>query len=358
MERRAEYLRGKPILKAIPFNVVFCTIIAVLLYVFRFAPEGKEPNFMHHFVFSQAVGNLCCIFIMIVIHRHKSVDNRIFILFVFFSLVMGAVLGGLISSIILGINPLWIAQEYGFALRILFGTILFGSVITYFWHSHYKIIKTQTMAHEERIKRLSSEKEVAEANLKLLQAQIEPHFLFNTLSNILSLLDTDLEKGKSMLTDLTRYLRASLPKIRKEKATMGEEMALIRDYLKIFQVRMGHWLKVRMDLPDHLKEAVFPPMLLQPMVENAVKHGLEPKVDGGMVSISVSKDGDCLRLEVADTGLGLRPDGGPGTGLTNVKERLSTLYGEKGKLILEENMPSGLKAIIEIPYEKNHSHHS
>jgi sensor histidine kinase YesM len=206
---------------------------------------------------------------------------------------------------------------------------------------------------QERIKRLSSEKQAIEVNLRLLQAQIEPHFLFNTLSNILSLLDTDLKKGKSMLMDLTRFLRISLSKTREGATTLGQEVEMVKAYLNIFKVRMEDRLRYKLDVPNGIKDLPFPPMLIQPLVENAIRHGIEPRVDGGEVTVRVRKNGDVLRVEILDTGTGLHEDGAAGFGLSNVRERLQSLYGDKGRLILEENRPSGLKAIIEVTYDSD-----
>jgi len=235
----------------------------------------------------------------------------------------------------------------------LFLGVMFGSIITYFFSSREQIAESQAQAQEEKIKRLTSEKKAAEANLKLLQAQIEPHFLFNTLSNALSLLDTDPKKGKSMLVDFIQYLRASLSKIREQKATLGQEMEMIQAYLNIFKVRMGDRLHYKIDLPEKLKANTFPPMLIQPLVENAIKHGLEPKVDGGEIFISGEVKDGLFRLEVVDTGDGFKGDKNFGMGLSNIRERLQTLYGNSGRLILKENEPSGLKATIEVPHGKS-----
>jgi sensor histidine kinase YesM len=235
--------------------------------------------------------------------------------------------------------------------------LLFGSIISYFFVSRDTISATKALVQEERIKRLTSEKKAVESNLKLLQAQIEPHFLFNTLSNILSLLETDLEKGKCMLEDLIHYLRTSLSKTREDTTTIGQEIEMIRAYMNIFKVRMGDRLRYKMDIPDNLKNLPFSPMLIQPLVENAIKHGLEPKIEGGEVSISGEKIGETLRLEIADTGVGFYEESALGTGLSNIRERLQSLYGENGRLILEENRPCGLKAIIEVPHARDQSHH-
>ena len=120
-------------------------------------------------------------------------------------------------------------------------------------------------------------------------------------------------------------------------------------YLRIFKVRMGRRLAYRFDIPEALRELPLAPMLVQPLVENAIKHGLEPKVGGGEIVIRAHRNGDGLRVEISDTGLGLQTSGNTGTGLENIRERLQSLYGEKGRLILEPNDSSGVKAIIEVP---------
>jgi sensor histidine kinase YesM len=211
--------------------------------------------------------------------------------------------------------------------------------IGYYFYSKARIKISKEIIQQERINRLSSEKQALEANLRLLQAQIEPHFLFNTLSNVLSLIDTDPARGKSMLGDLIHYLRTSF----------DQEMNIIKAYLNIQNVRMGERLRFSIELPDALREYPLPPMLLQPLIENAVKHGLEPAIEGGEIIIKVMEEDDFIRIEVQDTGNGFSAYDTAGVGIANVRERISLLYGNKGQLILEANDPHGVKAIIEVP---------
>jgi sensor histidine kinase YesM len=206
------------------------------------------------------------------------------------------------------------------------------------------------LLREEQIKSLTLEKQTLEPRLRLLQAQIEPHFLFNTLSNVLSLLESDPARGRAMLEDLTRYLRSSLSRTRDRLTTLGQEMDLVRAYLDIYKVRMGERLRYTIEIPEKLREVPFPPLLVQPLVENAVKHGLETKIEGGEILIKAEAPDGCYRLVVADTGLGLQDDAISGIGLANVKERLVALYEGKARLILEDNNPSGLKVTMEIPH--------
>lgn len=184
----------------------------------------------------------------------------------------------------------------------------------------------------------------------MLQAQIEPHFLFNTLSNILSLLDTDVGKGKIMLHDLTRYLRASLTGTRASWTTLGGEMELIEAYLNILKVRMGRRLEFEIEIDEELRRAVFPPMLIQPLVENAVIHGLDPEIDGGSIRISAGRDENTLQIVIADTGRGFGSDMSSGLAITNIRERLETLYGPEGRLVPSENTPRGVRVVLVVPY--------
>ena len=325
------------------YTVVFNTIIAIFLTSVKFG-DGLVKNF----IFSQCIGISICSCILIGLYFVKPKRPLIELFVIITAMIVGSVIGALLGSIATGIHPS-IFLQYGFAIRPVILGLLFGSIISYFFISRETISATKTLVQEERIKRLTSEKKAVESNLRLLQAQIEPHFLFNTLSNILSLLETDLDKGKCMLEDLIHYLRTALSKTRGDTTTIGQEMEMIRAYMNIFKVRMGERLRYNIDVPDKINDIPFPPMLIQPLVENAIKHGLEPKIEGGEVFIHGEENEEILRLEIADTGVGFYEDGNFGTGLSNIRERLQSLYGDKGRLILEENRPCGLRAIIEVP---------
>ena len=346
MKSAKEHLTIKTVIKFFLYTVGFNTLIAIFLTGIQFG-----DGFLINFTISQCIGLSICTCVLI---AHLFFDNTgpLFkAILVAAALIIGSLGGSYLGSVVSELSPNILFEKHGL-IQLLFLGVMFGSIITYFFSSREQIAESQAQIQEEKIKRLTSEKKAAEANLKLLQAQIEPHFLFNTLSNVLSLLDTNPQKGKSMLVDFIQYLRASLSKIRDEQATLGQEMDMIRAYLSIFKVRMGDRLNYKIDLPQHLSAIFFPPMLIQPLVENAIKHGLEPRVDGGEILISgIEKDG-FLRLAVADTGGGLIEQREFGMGLANIRERLQSLYGESGRLILEENQPHGLKATIEVPHGK------
>lgn len=220
----------------------------------------------------------------------------------------------------------------------------------YFYHEEKQYI-TEKRIIEERIKRINNEKMVTETYLRLLQAQIEPHFLFNTLTSILSLTDTDLQKAKKMHDNFMQYLKTTLSKTRSSVTTIAQEIELIKAYLDIFKVRMGKRLNYTIETDDEANDLPFPSMLIQPIVENAIKHGLEPKIDGGKIRIKISKkERDRLNWEIEDTGLGMSEKSHLGTGLSNIMERIEALYGKDGHLKIKESRPSGVKVILEVPY--------
>jgi signal transduction histidine kinase len=193
-------------------------------------------------------------------------------------------------------------------------------------------------------------KQAIEAELKLMQAQVEPHFLFNTLASVQFLTETDPPKAGQMLGHLLAYLRAALPQLRSGSSTLGQEIDLASAYLSIMQMRMGPRLAFTVDVPSALRAHPFPPMLLMSVVENAIKHGIEPQAEGGEVRLEARRADDTLRVAVTDTGGGLAASAGKGIGLSNLRERLKALYGQRSIFTLEGLAPRGARASIEIPY--------
>ena len=194
-----------------------------------------------------------------------------------------------------------------------------------------------------------------EAQLKLLQAQIEPHFLFNTLANVLSLIDADPPRARGMLEAFVDYLRHSLHQQRRDETSVGAELALAQAYLQLLAARMDDRLRFEIAASDAAREARIPPLLLQPLVENAIRHGLEPKIEGGTVRIDARCLGDRLQLAVTDDGQGLdapRRAGirNNGVALANIRERLAARYGSRATLRLEPLQP-GTRALLDIPLE-------
>lgn len=205
------------------------------------------------------------------------------------------------------------------------------------------------------------ERQVAEARLQALQAQVEPHFLFNTLGAVEHLIETDPPRAATMQRHLIAFLRGAMPRMRGEAVTLGEEVELCRNYLAIMKIRMEDRLDYSIDLPPELAGASFPPMMLQSVVENAIKHGLEPKAEGGSILISARAAAGRLRVAVADSGLGFGQAGaataGTGIGLNNIRERLTGLFGDRAALVISPNAPTGAQVAIEIPHDGPNGNH-
>ena len=201
--------------------------------------------------------------------------------------------------------------------------------------------------------------QASEAKLRLLQSQLEPHMLFNTLANLQALISLDPARAQTMLEHLIAYLRATLSASRSTTMhPLASEFERLRDYLALMHIRMGPRLQVRLELPEALACLPMPPLLLQPLVENAIRHGLEPQVQGGLLEVRAWQEAQQLVLEVSDTGQGLCQSqdrqaasgyDGSGFGLAQVRERLVTLYGDAGRLTLSDHAPSGTRAVLRLP---------
>jgi LytS/YehU family sensor histidine kinase len=206
----------------------------------------------------------------------------------------------------------------------------------------------QIMAREQ-IRTLSTEKQLVEAQMRMLQAQIEPHFLFNTLANVVSLIDPAPAKARLMLENFISYLRASLAASRSTQGTVAQEARLLTSYLELLKIRMGDRLSYRIDLAGDVGRQPLAPMLLQPVVENAIKHGLEPKVEGGHVDVRIWREGPRLKAMVEDNGLGFDPHNSGGVGLANLRERLAVLYDNGASVNVLERSP-GTAVLLDLPY--------
>jgi two-component sensor histidine kinase len=195
-------------------------------------------------------------------------------------------------------------------------------------------------------------REETERQLQLLQAQLEPHFLFNTLANVRRLYRTDPEAGTRAIDSLLTYLRAALPELRRDTAKLHSELELVRSYLELFRLRMGRRLTYSIAADPALLEAEFPPMLLVTLVENAIKHGIEPTRDGGHVAVSAQTQGATLEVRVSDNGVGFggAASSGTGLGLANVQRQLATRYGSRARLDLAACVPHGVMASIALPW--------
>jgi LytS/YehU family sensor histidine kinase len=203
------------------------------------------------------------------------------------------------------------------------------------------------LAEKEQLERTA-----LEANLAALQAQIEPHFLFNTLASIDQLILTDPPRASRMQQSLIRYLRSAMPQMRDgSRPTLGQQVELSRAFLEIMAVRMDERLQTAINVPEGLKSATFPSMMLQTLVENAIRHGLEPKAEGGRLEIGAEIVDGQLAVKICDTGVGFAPNAESGVGLANIRERLKAIYKGRAELAITVPPEGGTCATIKVPYE-------
>ena len=248
-------------------------------------------------------------------------------------------------------NPLVFSVSIWFGMRTL-------STLN---HRSESIQAAQSAAAREQAVRAESAQTLAMADLKALQAQIEPHFLYNTLANLQLLIRQDGARADAMTGHLIDYLRARLPLMRAHSAPLVAEFDMVRSYLEILKIRMGHRLSVEFDLPDDCEQARVPPLVVMTLVENAIKHGLEPKRGGGSIAISAARQEGWIQIRVADTGVGFGAatgtQGGSGVGLVNIQERLRLSYpeardaqGQGARVELMNHTPQGVVAVLHLPF--------
>lgn len=209
--------------------------------------------------------------------------------------------------------------------------------------------ESEATAHECDLEAAQLDEQAAQSYLQVLEAQIEPHFLFNALATVKRLFQTDPENGDRMLDSLMRYLAIALPQMRTGESTLGREAAQAEAYLQVQQIRMGRRLAYRFEIPESLRDARMPSLMLPTLVENAIKHGLGPLPEGGSIAIGARADGNRLHVDVSDTGRGFVQSSGAGTGLANIRARLATKYAPEGRLTLAPRQPHGVTVTITLP---------
>jgi len=227
--------------------------------------------------------------------------------------------------------------------------IVLGAMLTAVGEFYWRELRSLREMQEAESDSARYEREMVAARLQVLQAQIEPHFLFNTLANVRRLYDKDPVDGRAMLESLMRYLETALPRMRDAESTLGRDVDLVDAFLHIHEIRMGRRLAYGLDVPASLHACRIPPMMLLTLVENALKHGIGPTIDGGRIQVSAHREGSELTLTVADTGRGFAPGSGSGMGLANIRARLAAEFGDRGHLALGNNVFGGATATIVLP---------
>lgn len=325
MKKTMSYL-----LATLAFNTAIAGLLTLAL---------NDVGFVNNFVFAHCIGLSIALGSLLILARIKNSRRRATALAL--SLPVSVATGVSIALSITGLGN-WSEPRTGQAMAIGLFFGLIGAIAL--------LLAERIDAEVKQGKLLSSESEKREieAHLKLLQAQIEPHFLFNTLANVSSLIDSNPALAKTLLERLNDWLRVALARTRSDRTTLGDEIDMLENYLQIMKIRFGERLDWRIDVPETTRHLPFPPMLLQPLVENAVRHGIEPKLGGGEIRISAALGQDCLSIEVSDNGMGLNANG-KGTGLTNIDARLASLFGNAGRLALNNNADAGITAKLSLP---------
>lgn len=339
-------MKQKPTLKRVLQIVVFNTVIALGITAFM------QQNLWINLVYSQCIG--LSIWALIDFGQYWLVSDlqlqwrRLFLI-----APIGAALGYLLGTAAAqrffpGHDFHHWSSHPNQALGFLLISLVAGGISTYFFMSREQLALARAdMARTQR-EAEAAQRQAAQAQLTLLQSQLEPHMLFNTLANLRALISLDPERAQTMLDHMVAYLRATLGASRATLHPLQTEFDRLGDYLELIKVRMGPRLHYTLTLPDELASLNVPPLLLQPLVENAIKHGLEPKVAGGSVLVSARQQGSQITLEVQDTGVGLAAGAvaTEGFGLAQLRERLQTVYGPTATMNLVADSAGGTRAIV------------
>jgi len=331
-------------------TLAFCLAISAVQYAFQ-----PEQSYGMPLAYSLCIGTLGWAFIDMGRHLFPSSAETGWptgwrgIALPAGGIALGFTLGSLLADAWTG-HSTWNSAHLRVSLGI---TLLAGAACTYWFYTRGKSAWLEARMAEVH-------GQATEARLRLLETQLEPHMLFNTLANLRVLVATDPARAQHMLDRLIAYLRATLAASRSVEHPLADEFARLADYLELMAVRMGPRLAYAFDLPEALQGALVPPLLLQPLVENAIRHGLEPQVAGGRIDVQARllEGGTRVQLSVHDTGAGLGAAPAPhGTrfGLQQVRERLATLYGTAGTLELIADSAGGTSAIAIFPL-KTHAH--
>ena len=257
-------------------------------------------------------------------------------------LILGLALGG---TLLAGRPALLLAGGAPLLIALLVGVM---ALVGFELLKHLRDTRDRLLRAERDA--LARGKALAEAELRVLQAQVEPHFLFNTLANVISLIRTRPARAARLLEGLTSWLRASLSRTRRVDGTLADELEVVRTYLDVQALRMDGRLAYEVRAEPGLERVRLPPLLVQPLVENAVRHGIEPSAAGGRVEVRATRSAGAVRVRVTDDGVGLRPDAaGSGVGIANVRERLAATFGRRGRLVVTENPGGGVRADLRIP---------
>ena len=350
-KRRSPYYRMLPDARyALALNVICALVITFIL--------NPGSHFGQNLVASMCIGTIAFLLIdgmrLTLWGEGQRPKVLPFMLIILISVPVAQMLGLTLFGWLTGVD---VGGFENLLPTQMMGTLVFTLLATggavLFFSSREKIARLQMTAAQEKARAESVARQAMQAQLQLLQAQIEPHMLFNTLANLQGLISFDPERAQLLLDQLIQYLRATLSSSRAGSTTLEQEFSLMQAYLGLMSIRMGARLRFTLDLPEALRQVKVPPMLLQPLVENAIQHGLEPKIEGGHVHVQASTDSGVLMLTVSDDGLGLDHPGqtkGTHLGVANIRERLRGMHGDAASLSLAANHPAGATACLTLPF--------
>jgi hypothetical protein len=337
------------------FNTAVAVVLSLIAWSFGQRPEPLQ-YLKVNWVIAQAIGFTIHVLFDVAAKllghaRIEAFDTPRRVLFFGGLPAVGCVIGYWIGFTLLGVS---VARMIEGTPRVGIAVIVVSIIVSTFWYRYMankaRLAEAQAARERERTRNVELERLALDAQLRSLQAQIEPHFLFNTLANVVSLIDAAPDKARGMLERLIDLLRASLVASRGDRTTLGQELALVTAYLGILRIRMGERLSYSIDVPAELAGARLPPLALQPLVENSIKHGIEPKVGGGRVALTARRVADAIEIEVADDGEGFPTGAAAGVGLANLRERLAAAYGQRAQLTIE-NLAPGTRVRLSIPVE-------
>ncbi|MCW8329914.1 histidine kinase [Photobacterium sp. SDRW27] len=322
-------------------SICLCIGIALITFMIR----GGE--FSRHLIIAFGYGGICNAISLLIQYYWPSWRSSLH----FFLVVGGTLFLGTLHAMMWSV---WYpVQDGGNDFFSLVGfSLFFSTLIYYFFYNREKALLYESELRQARLTQAEQEKALVVSQLQVLQSQIEPHFLFNTLANLQVLIDADPNKAKQLLVRLTELLRISLKKSRREWIMLGDEIDLLDAYLGIQSMRLGDRLTYRLVIDDDVdKQWDIPPHMLQPLVENAVFHGIEPREEGGEVAVFISCHQERLLVEIKDNGVGF--EGAPlqhghGVSLDNIRQRLKALYGEKAYLSISAPESGGVTTRIEL----------
>lgn len=320
---------------------------------------GIGKGLGENLVFSEAIG----LSIMLLLHvgryslqrRNALTAPRLAIVMVV-AIIAGAAIGRIVASALLGLD---IGKTFATKEIAMTGWIALVATLLVTWYgwSRARIAGLSEQVARTAWLQETAEKTALRARLQALQAQIEPHFLFNTLATLDSLIVSDPPRARELLGSLNRFLRATLEASRTESETLSVQFAVLDSMLAVHAMRLGPRLAYSLDLPADCTKLAVPPMLLQPLVENALKHGIQAALAGGRIDVRATRGEQHVELTVTDTGPGFGATPGTqgtGIGLANVRDRLAALYGERASLTLIENAPHGIVARVLLPADDAH----